>query len=126
MRRVLLRIKIVEIKQPEQRNPLYPFRPIGKITGRHGVLIARIEDIQDKIFAVKLECPDVVYVLHHQVPHGNFGVEGGTFEQLYHQGSGRGNSLVRKLANLEYTVLANYGILISYCKDLVRIEGTVE
>ncbi len=126
MRRVLLGIKIVEIKQPEQRNPLYPFRPIGKITGRHGVLIARIEDIQDKIFAVKLECPDVVYVLHHQVPHGNFGVEGGTFEQLYHQGSGRGNALVGKLTDLEYAVLANHGILVCYSKDLIRVEGAVK
>ena len=120
---VLLR-QVVQSHQMEQRYSFH--RAFGEIPDGRAIGIAVVENVEHKVVGAHLIGPEIVHILHHQVPNGHFGVHRGASQQLCHQYIRRVDALVRELTYLIYLVGAHDGVLICHGKGLVGIEADVE
>ena len=95
---VVLCGQVIQTHQVEQRDAFD--RTFSEIAIRCAVGVAVVEDVQHKVLRTNLVGPDVVDVLHHQVPNGHLCVHRSAFQQLSHQHLGCVDALVGEFTDL--------------------------
>ena len=85
---------------------------------------AEILDIEAEILFLYLICPQRIDVLHHQVPHGGLGVDGGRLKHLEIERLVGGGDVGRELAHL--IDLAVVCVLVCHGQHLVGAERALQ
>ena len=86
--------------------------------------VVGVKNVESKVVARNLVCPDVVYVLHHEVPVLLAWCERSSFQQLDYQSL---RSRYCRIGKFTYRIdLTVDRILVCYSQNLVGIELGVE
>ena len=75
---VVLCSQVIQSHQVEQGHAFH--RTFSEISVRCAVRVTVVEDVQHEVLRSHLESPNVVNVLHHQVPDGHLGVDRCAFQ----------------------------------------------